>query len=461
VTLAVILPMVCSALMVGQGVTTLNGSLSAGSINSVPYVDGTTNTSPQSILGNSLYSWGNLTSGIGGNEGGMILWPNISGATIDVGANGGSSYNAYSNNATSSPPTLGFGGSCGGNTVAGGGVFSVMMVGVDHLGNTWPLASVLNESTGVSGGCVQVTPPSGLSTWPGLDHIEFLPSNIAKQTMSWFSGGPQSPPYNTTGLVTFSTLLGLTGSGAWQISVPQMLGSFSAIGGLKRNVTAIQVSSGFPNAIPTLEMPFWQLNSNLPNNGNLGEAVTLAWGLFDSASGSSTLVSISEPVTTPQFLRENGTSYKNATFYAPGVALHLGCPGNGYCPLTYYWAGERTVVNQGSKGLIVQVNTNGTTGSSQPTWNTTIGGATTDADTLTWTTVGSFSVWTTGTSYTLGNRTTGEIGCLRLQEICIIETRESLVRQRSSQAETLIVIPYAYYEINLLRYVVLHILTHI
>jgi hypothetical protein len=70
-------------------------------------------------------------------------------------------------------------------------------------------------------------------------------------------------------------------------------------------------------------------------------------------------------------------------------------------------------------------------------------------------------VWTTGTSYTLGNRTTGEIGCLRLQEICIIETRESLVRQRSSQAETLIVIPYAYYEINLLRYVVLHILTHI
>jgi hypothetical protein len=65
-----------------------------------------------------------------------------------------------------------------------------------------------------------------------------------------------------------------------------------------------------------------------------------------------------------------------------------------------------TVVNTGyvlidSNGFSQQVTTGGTTGSSQPSWNETIGQTTTDGG-VTWTNMGSFSSTNLGTTYQFG-----------------------------------------------------------
>jgi hypothetical protein len=78
-------------------------------------------------------------------------------------------------------------------------------------------------------------------------------------------------------------------------------------------------------------------------------------------------------------------------------------PTTNWAASTAYSLGARRKATAAALGIHFEVTTAGTSHSSEPTWNTTVGGTTSDG-TVTWTTHGSANAWVANTAYVLGDR---------------------------------------------------------
>ncbi len=78
-------------------------------------------------------------------------------------------------------------------------------------------------------------------------------------------------------------------------------------------------------------------------------------------------------------------------------------PATNWAASTAYSLGDRRKATAAALGIHFEVTTAGTSHSSEPTWNTTVGGTTSDG-TVTWTTRGSANTWVALTAYVLGDR---------------------------------------------------------
>jgi hypothetical protein len=79
-------------------------------------------------------------------------------------------------------------------------------------------------------------------------------------------------------------------------------------------------------------------------------------------------------------------------------------PTTNWAAATAYSLGDRRKATAAALGIHFEVTTAGTShATTEPTWNTTVGGTTTD-NTVTWTTRGSANTWVTLTAYVLGDR---------------------------------------------------------
>lgn len=78
-------------------------------------------------------------------------------------------------------------------------------------------------------------------------------------------------------------------------------------------------------------------------------------------------------------------------------------PTTNWAVSTAYALGDRRKATAAALGIHFEVTTAGTSGGSEPTWNTTVGGTTTD-NTVTWTTRGSAADWVASTAYVVGDR---------------------------------------------------------
>jgi hypothetical protein len=78
-------------------------------------------------------------------------------------------------------------------------------------------------------------------------------------------------------------------------------------------------------------------------------------------------------------------------------------PTTNWAASTAYSLGDRRKATAAALGIHFEVTTAGTSHSSEPTWNTTVGGTTSDG-TVTWTTRGSANTWVASTAYVAGDR---------------------------------------------------------
>jgi hypothetical protein len=78
-------------------------------------------------------------------------------------------------------------------------------------------------------------------------------------------------------------------------------------------------------------------------------------------------------------------------------------PTTNWAASTAYSLGDRRKATAAALGIHFEVTTAGTSHSSEPTWNTTVGGTTSDG-TVTWTTRGSANTWVASTAYVVGDR---------------------------------------------------------
>lgn len=78
-------------------------------------------------------------------------------------------------------------------------------------------------------------------------------------------------------------------------------------------------------------------------------------------------------------------------------------PTTNWAASTAYSLGDRRKATAAARGIHFEVTTAGTSDGSEPTWNTTVGGTTSDG-TVTWTTRGSANAWVANTAYVAGDR---------------------------------------------------------
>lgn len=71
-------------------------------------------------------------------------------------------------------------------------------------------------------------------------------------------------------------------------------------------------------------------------------------------------------------------------------------------------------------GIHFEVTTAGTSGGTEPAWNTTVGGTTTD-NTVTWTTRGSANTWVASTAYVVGDRVVATTAATALRQARVFE----------------------------------------
>lgn len=78
-------------------------------------------------------------------------------------------------------------------------------------------------------------------------------------------------------------------------------------------------------------------------------------------------------------------------------------PTTNWAASTAYGLGDRRKATAAARGIHFEVTTAGTSGGTEPSWNTTVGGTTSDGS-VTWTTRGSAANWAASTAYVSGDR---------------------------------------------------------
>jgi hypothetical protein len=383
----------CFAVLALASVPGFAQSSGATFINNEQWIDGIALTGPQQVYAASGYNWG--------NNGGIIHWINTRGTSVLINGN------AFGNTATLPAPQINFGGSCT-IGVPNSTYINVQILPFDSLGNLGTPSVAATVETSTSGTqCLLVTPPAAITNFAGLSSFEvqactsnsmgvcstaytiqakhqvsltipavYGPFNptISQIPFDWSVGnGPTPPPVNSAGLVVQNTVIDF-GTGPYLISIPQVPGIASGVAGYKRNVSTIQLSPSFPNGIPELPEPWGQLCSLTtcpagPQTGTPGKSVTADDVLYDSATCGTlpctpAAVQVSEPHTFPVFQ----AGYLSLQINNPGVPLATGV----WAANTYYWVGERLVVNASStQEMVIGIASGdaGTSGSALPAWS--------------------------------------------------------------------------------------------
>ncbi len=392
------------------GSGSVNGqAIAPASVNNEIYIDGSTNTSPQSAYA-ANYS------------GQIIHWTNNPGVPVAVQGN------AWGNISVLPAASISFGTTGCTSFVPNNSIISVKLLAFDRLADLGASTASANVATPSSGSnCLQITPTPSAPTFPGLYAFQveaclgsncsgykllssagtygpLIGSLASLRTFDWSTTGPTAPPQNTAGLVVPGATIEF-GDGPFLISTPQVPGSYSGARGYKRNVSVFQVGPGFPAGIPQLMEPWGQPVASTA--GTIGQSITAVWGLIDQGSGAQQLVSVSEPHTFPAFI----SGYQ---------AIQINGPGVPYDPISWsasvlYWGsssatvGNRIAVKANSTNYaILQATTVGNSSTSQPNWTSVctslVVGATCPDGSQTWKILAIVSAYIpAATTYVLGS----------------------------------------------------------
>jgi hypothetical protein len=390
-----------SVVMFGQNTATMNGAISAGTINNVYKVDGVTNPTIQSIYSNPNFAGGEIDWFPNSGSTPSYLWDLFQNRTIPSSPSG---------------PAVAVTTSCTGVDThhylqsISGYYIAVQQVEYDASGNVvWtPVAQAIE--TGAPNECYTVTPPTPMfgglgsgnnagyitlaqecstscatmtiqdipgSTYAYTTHlvsptIQYAATTSGKVENYYFTVGGSTPitynyssylnpylpsvgstfasnfvPPNTNGgLQVVNTHIVLGGDNATAFTLmPFVLGQYDTLRGIGRQTTSLTLSQSAPNGIPWLAA---QGNLVLGGGETIGNTRSIVLALLEGIT-SPKIVSLGPIFSFPAFT----SAFRNELLYAPAPPYlpQNEMPSTLSSQGTLYLQGQRVTDNSGTPSV--------------------------------------------------------------------------------------------------------------